>query len=611
MSLSLTDADPEHPDEPSLFTRLSNIVLGDPTKAPRRIATLFVFSLFAFICVGIWMLMNARIDTSGSSAPLVGPAASILTHWAIVPVLAAWLTRRWVFFRRKQYANKAADVTGWTVQTIYQLWDEVRSTDGCTRVIASTDDTRETIAQRIDSALGGDSDDDTVDYWTPPEDGAEPTRADSRPTDVPTVDATVLQESIQRGHAAGVAVEEAVDDADVSLSQKTCSESDVDESTSLKQRLWKVVTWPFVTLWTVLTFPIRAVVSVTRWIVRWFLDAVSSGDRPETEVSTRDERDVPWKVRFLEEVKHLWLDLQSGFRTGEAAIRFGVPFGVAFTIQLFAIGLWTTLPVYALFIATSAFVGLTWYWVGKRRRQRRLRRHRTRASDEYWLDCAGQFKTVETADVTAYVGFIAGRRYAAYDRREFVRKTSETMHQHVTDECVAPSELEHYARCLAQMKPNLDGHRKNVLRSQIMHDLDELVRSSEDEIIPKAELAWLVIEQPTNSKIRTSIGYDPELVCEEYQYLVEEAHVLDEREVAFTDSSGDEQSLTIVFPADKRRLPDVSERHSQFSNRFTDKKGEPVYKLPDVDPRDSLRGLVPSPQAAARFNGATAMPNSD
>ncbi|SDL09179.1 hypothetical protein [Natronorubrum texcoconense] len=647
-SLSLLDrADPETNDSPSLLTRVSSRVFGDPRKAPKRLAILFVFGLFGLITTGLWLIVNSSIDTSGSSAPVVGPVLQILTSVWLVPVLALYLTRRWVFFRRGRNAGLAADVTGWSVNTVNHLREEIQTTDGCTRIIASTGDAFEDIAGRIDSALEGEHDDDTVDFWEA-DDHAEDFDighdmfADDE--DTGRIEELIDEEQalIKEYNANTDRIDELLGDAlDGEINPWAVLESDddmaslydlmdggsrdavdeaqilIDECEQIQQQIDDVrdeieaATAPD-------DDGLEADAKAVRdQIQQGYTAAIDLSDElyevmnePEFDVPDTDaeadsrERQIPWRVRFMEEMKHLWLDLQSGFRTGDAVVKFGVPAIVTFVLQLFAVGLWTHPVVYALFITTSTIVGLFWYWVVKRRRQRRLKRYRADSSSDYWLDCAGQFKTVETADVTVYMGFIAGRRYASYDREEFVRKTARTMHQHVSDECVAPSDLQHYARCLEQMKPNLKGHRENVLRPLILKELKETVETADDDIIPKAELAWSVIEQPTSSRIERKLGHDPELVCEEYEWLVEDAHILDERDVEFRDANGDVQVITLVFPAEKRRLPDVSERHSQFSDRFTDRKGEAVYKLPDVDPRDGLQGFVPTPQAAALFDGA-------
>jgi hypothetical protein len=645
MSLSLLErGDPETDDSPSLLTRLSNKLLGDPRKAPRRIVTLFVFLLFSVIVLGVWLLATSSIDTSGSSSTVVGPVLTILTSVWTVPVLALWLTRRWVLFRRGRKAVKAADVTGWTVETIKQLADEIKTTDGCTRIISSTGDSFNEIAERIDAGLDGEYD-DTVDFWGIQDDHADDfdighdDYADERAAQI--ADLRIREQELiaeynettdriddlitdalngdvqpEAAFAAGdrASLYDLMDDA----SQEAVDEAErlIDECEQIRAEIDAVraeldaATGPADDLSADaeavcedIQTGYNAGIILSDQLHEVMDDPAFDPTAASDDVHARDEV-VPWRVRFYEEIKHLWLDLQSGFRTGDAIVRFGVPALVAFVFQLFLAGLWTTLPVYALMAATSTAVGLGSFWAVKRRRQRRLRQYRADTGSDYWLDCAGQFKTVETDDVTAYMGFIAGQRYAAYDREEFVRKCARTMHQHVSDECVAPSNLQHYARCLEQMQPNLKGHRENVLRPEIMRDLKQTVTGAKDQIIPKAELAWTVIEQPTTSRIESQLGHDPELVSEEYRSLVDDLHVLEEHDVDFPDAGGEMQTITLVFPAEKNRLPDVSERHSQFSDRFTDLKGDPVYELPKVDPRDDLTGFVPTPEEAALFDGS-------
>ncbi|APX98670.1 hypothetical protein BB347_17665 (plasmid) [Natronorubrum daqingense] len=652
----LDRADPETTTDgsASLLTRLSNRLFGDPRKAPRRLATLVVFVLFGIIALGFWLILNARVDTSGSSEPVMGPLLQVLTSVWTIPVLAAWFTRRWVFFKRGRYARISASVTGWTEETIKHLREEVQTTDGCTRVISSTEDTQAEIADRIDAALEGDYDDDTVDFWEEVchaddfdlghddfvDDADEET---DRLFELTERHGTLVDEYGRKTDRIDALLDDALEgeidpakilDADsdaasmVDLmdddSQAAVNEAEAlleeckqieQELDAIRAELDELAGSPddrctdAATLRENVQTGYRAAIDLSDAVHEVMADPkfefdYSSDQHESDPANTREDREIPWRVRFHEEIKHLYLDLQSGFRTGDAALKFGVPAGITFVLQVFAVGLWTHPLVYLLFMATSSIIGLSWFWFVKRRRQRRLKSYRADTSRSHWVDCAGQFKRVETADVTAYIGFIAGRRYASYNRDEFVRKTSRTMFQHVSDECVAPSDLEHYARALAQMKPNLQGYRDNILEPEIERDLEETVRGSEDDLIAKAELAWSVIEQPTSSRIEKRLGNDPEIVREEYRYLVEEAHVLDERDVEFVDASGEVQKITLVFPADKNRLPDMSERHSQFSDRFSDRKGDPVYELPEVDPRDSLTGFVPTERAAALFDGA-------
>jgi len=646
MSLSLLErGDPESDDSPSRLTRLSTRLLGDPRKAPRRIVTLFVFLLFSVIVLGLWLLATSSIDTSGSSSTVVGPALTILTSVWTVPVLALWLTRRWVLFKRGRKAGKAAEVTGWTVETIKQLADEVKTTDGCTRIISSTGDSLGEISERIDAALDGEYDDDTVDFWGDQDDHADDfdighdDYADERAAEIADLRQRE-QKIIAEYNAKTDRIDELLDDAldgDIQpenafvaadraslydlmddASQEAVDEAErlIDECEQIRADLETVraeledamspdddLSANAEAVREDIQTAYNAGIVLSDELHDVMADPAFDPTAASDDIHARDEV-VPWRVRFFEEIKHLWLDLQSGFRTGDAIVKFGVPALVAFVFQLFLVGLWTTLPVYGLITATSTLVGLGSFWAVKRRRQRRLAQYRADSGSDYWRDCAGQFKTVETDDVTAYVGFIAGRRYAAYDREEFVRKCARTMHQHVSDECVAPSNLQHYARCLEQMQPNLKGHRENVLKPEIMRDLKQTVTGAKDQIIPKAELAWTVIEQPTTSRIESQLGHDPELVSAEYRSLVDDLHVLEEHDVDFPDASGEMQTITLVFPAEKNRLPDISERHSQFSDRFTDLKGDPVYELPEVDPRDDLTGFVPTPEEAALFDGS-------
>lgn len=66
-------------------------------------------------------------------------------------------------------ASKAATETGWLEDTILHLANEIRTTDGSTRVMVTTDDDYTEIQARIGEALDG-APDDKVDYSTAIED---------------------------------------------------------------------------------------------------------------------------------------------------------------------------------------------------------------------------------------------------------------------------------------------------------------------------------------------------------------------------------------------------------------------------------------------------------
>lgn len=728
MSLDRLDEDPHDP-EPPLRKRLARRVLGDPRKAPSRLLYLLIFALIAVIVVGIWSVIQTESDPSGSSYWFVRALASVFnTMWVLVP-LALYLYWRYVGVLRTRHATKAADITGWLAETIEHLSDEMRSTDGTTRVIVTTDHSLDDIKSNVDAALRGDPhDSEEVDYYGRSEDTTEAPEdaipieatgetadADSAAGDDPESRVEELEqresELLEEQNRLSEEIEDCFDSAlDAGFDVRTL-QFDSDESASLYDLMdedgqdnvetaeelleeLEAVEAELEGVWEELEAAyddripdapepdpetvdgtseempadsdwstglddslddeiygelevydeedddspetireawaagsgVRGTLgSVKRHLYRRSVDAVVAGvslfvgalaaawaaitgsvrswlSMDPAKIDEPEEFEVPWKVRFAEELKHLFLDLSASLHSDEVIWKFGLPTGMTFVFLMLVAKLWVHPLLYLVFIAVAVLVGMFVFWLSKKRRSRRLKTHRQTESWSYWDDAAGRVKTVETADVTCYMGWLSGRRYASYNREEFIHGFSRRLHQRTHDERVAPSVLEQYARNIAQMKPNLRGHLERFERPMIQEEIKHAVETSNEQIIDKAGLAMEVIEHPQEDKrVTTDLGHDPRLVAQEYQWLVEEGHVLSEVDVEFEDASGRTTTKTLVYPTDKTRLPDMEALHSQFSDRFTGSHGEPYYNLPDCNPTDDLQGFEPTPKVAEMF----------
>ncbi|WP_276257218.1 hypothetical protein [Halomontanus rarus] len=601
MRLKILDRDPHDPN-PSLRTRIAHRLLGDPSNARRRLMGLVVFVLLATIVVGVWAVIRVETDTGSSSYWFVTLFARIFnTAWVLLP-LAFYLYWKYFGILRKRYSRTAADTTGWLAETIEHLSDEMRSTDGTTRVITTTDQRFEEIRDNVDAALRGESHDgEAVDYFGRYDDGdesqPEETTEDTDPVETPPPTADV--DAI---HPDPIPV-----DGDVLEADAEPVDADRDDMRPSVREVWADADGYRSKFGAVavhggrLGFELVAFIgALLAWPFKAVGSVLSGGETPEE--APEDEWNVPWKVRFAEELKHLLLDLGAAMQSDELLWKFGLPTGVTFISLLMLGQLWVHPILYLVFAAISILVGLLVFWVSKKRRSRRLRVHRQPTQWSYWNDAAGRVKTVETADVTCYMGWQSGRRYASYNREEFVHEFSLRLYQRTHDERVSPSVLEKYARNLAQMKPNLRGHLEHIERPAIQQEIKHAVETSHEQVVDKAGLALDVIEHPTEDKrISCDLGHDPRLVAEEYRWLVEEGHVLSEIDVEFEDASGRKTTKTLVYPSSKQRLPDVEALHSQFSDRFTGAHGDPFYTLPECDPTDNLRGFVPTPRVAKLF----------
>ncbi|QIO25443.1 hypothetical protein [Haloarcula sp. JP-L23] len=622
---------------------LKRRVLGDPRRAPGRILGGLVFLLILALVIGALYVISSTAESSGSSLWLVRVLTDIVgTLWFAVPV-AVYLYYKYLGRRRSRYAAQAAEHIGWLTTSVKQLSDEVRTTDRTTRIIATTDDSYEAICDAVDTALDGESHPfESVDYYGRGQDSddapadaselpAEETAAESGDpfdgADAPddgttddnpfTTDTEGAADPFERldppddealSSDAFVTTPDADDEQEQALSHRErarraiahASQRALDAALTGLETAWrgarKLVAFAVATV----TRLFGLVTSILAYpLVRlglWSRDAAADADTK----ARRDDHDdeVPWRIRFSEEVKHFVLDFSAGYRSDDVRWRFVFPAVVTMATLLLVARVWVRPVTFVLFIGFSLVVGLAVFWSTNRLRSRRVRKYRQGRGGGHWDDVAGLVKTVETADTTAYVGFMAGRTYATYDREEFVTEFALRMWQHTHNERVAPSILEQYARNLAMMKPNLQGHRENVEIPAIQRRLKEVVETTEDKVVEKAELAFRVIEPVGETiKFERSLGHDPRLVAAEYRWMVEAGGVLSEMDVEMPAADGEDTEVTLVYPSEKTRLPDIQQIHSRLSDRFHGLQGDPFYRLPSVDPARHLTPFQATPRA--------------
>ncbi len=139
--------------------RLWRAVTGIRTASPASKALLLVVFLLAGVAgAGVFFMTQAEVEVSASSAPLI----SAILEWATSGwgyVLAALIFGRGsVWGIRKARISKAASETGHHPETIAQMADEIRTTDGTNRAIIFGDDSLEEAKERIREAFGGHDD---------------------------------------------------------------------------------------------------------------------------------------------------------------------------------------------------------------------------------------------------------------------------------------------------------------------------------------------------------------------------------------------------------------------------------------------------------------------
>jgi len=162
--------------------RLWRAVTGIRTASPASKALLLVVFVLAGVAgAGVFFMTQAEVEVSASSAPLI----SAILEWATSGwgyVLAALIFGRGsVWGIRKTRISKAAAETGFHPETIAQMADEIRTTDGTNRAIIFGDDVFEEACDRIDGAFEGE--DDRISFDENPEevDDTEPDGAVSLP----------------------------------------------------------------------------------------------------------------------------------------------------------------------------------------------------------------------------------------------------------------------------------------------------------------------------------------------------------------------------------------------------------------------------------------------
>lgn len=561
MSLDSYDDADDHVAEQvgrsSRTERLIRTVFGDPRSAPSRIAKLLLFGFISVVVFGVWTIATSNVTTSGSSWWFFKTLVGILRSWWLPPIVSVLAYYRYIGFRRSWAARQAANKSGWLVDSVTQLSDEMRTADRMHPVVVTSEMGLSEIRQFLDKALAGESHAaESIDYWSVSEAGDAEEQATH--ADAPALGAVDAHGDVVGGAANAKVLANYLDDA---------TEFDPGQTTAV------------------------------------------SGDTASVE----PRENVPWKVALAEELKQLSLKITAAWESGTLMWRFGLPLIVAAGFQFLYAGVWVG-PVTAAVIlfGTSPLIALSTFYGLSRLRSRRVKRHRQPTGSDHWDSKMGLVKTVETPDVTCYMGRAAGRSYASYDRDEFINEFGQRLWEMTTEnEEVSPSVLEQYARNLKQMKPNLPGHLRNIEIPSINREIKTTVEGAPDEIVTKSKLAYEVITKAADTKFGRNLGHDPTLTRERYRSMVEDEHSLAETTLMTETASGEEVELTLVYPASKRRLPEMSQMQSKFSERFMGAHGEPIFELPDVDPTENLRGINVPQSAYDMMPNPPELPSGD
>lgn len=140
--------------------RLLATIQGLRSLSPVTAALAGVAVLLASIVgVGVFFAAQASWDVSGSSAPILSTFLNWMTSgWGYV-LAALVFGQGSIWGIRRRLISKSAKESGYRPRTIERLSEEIRSTDGTTRVIAFTDDAVDELTERIEDAFRNGEDD--------------------------------------------------------------------------------------------------------------------------------------------------------------------------------------------------------------------------------------------------------------------------------------------------------------------------------------------------------------------------------------------------------------------------------------------------------------------
>ncbi|MFC7134340.1 MULTISPECIES: hypothetical protein [Salinibaculum] len=286
-------------------------------------------------------------------------------------------------------------------------------------------------------------------------------------------------------------------------------------------------------------------------------------------------------VGFWTELKHYRLDLASAINFSNILWQFLLPALVTATIVLSLLGVWVGLAWYPVVALLGLFVGAVNYYRHRRKEARRLDSLRDDAEGRDWSMVAALVKEVETQETTAYYGWLAGRRYASYDRDRFVSDLAKRTHEKVDRGYAAPSIMEKNAEQLADYYPDLAGFRDQE-RHDIQLELIDRVRESQYGLVPKQQLIEDTVEHRMEERAggiyREGMGYDPGLVRVAYDDLVPGA--LTEVEVTVDTENGPQTLIAVESTLDPMPV-DRAQVRAEFSALFREyATREPRYELP-------------------------------
>ncbi|WP_123619179.1 hypothetical protein [Halorubrum sp. CSM-61] len=592
---------------------------GGSYRLRLRLAVLLTAVLGMVFLAAIGAFFSSSMELAADSEPMLTFVARLMTNfwaWGMLFLLGA------LFYAKmtgRMMAREAASETRFSVRTVRRLAAEARTTNGTIPIDGTTDHSKDQLKAKLLRAFSGelDLDGDTVaeesvidtesrSVETPglPEpdfggalveagDGdVEDTTDEDDDTATPKeeskhIDRDALYEAVGvdplNAKLSGWGEEDVNDITEAMLFDGACKGFDVAEALSAADTDAEVPAPPD---------PKDAVVHGLTRDEDGNLVADTESEPTELvpyegeDATDTDETDVdePTTVSIATRLKRgiqtLRMDLATGLNVSELAYRFGIPASLtAMLIVVLNQTLWFSVWVYPIIIAVSTLVGGVYYTGYKWRQHRRLEslRHETEAAS--WNTVRVLAKRVETEEITVYMAWMSGKRYADYDKARLANKLAGRWHQFLNSGECYPAIQEKFHRDIRTYDPALyytEYGDEEDGRAAIYDDIVREVKQARDPagIVPKDQLAERVMNRDFG------LGHDPDLIAECYEDLYPE--VLAEHDVDLEDTDGNEKTVTIVHLRSRRIEPELAKLRTQFAASVS-ADDEGGYMLPDAE----------------------------
>ena len=129
------------------------LLLGPSDTVGTRIGLIGAAFAGLVTLIGVFSTLGSGVETGSDSSWFVTTVLGVATSLWTYALLAVVLVAVFLYARRKRSAQRAAELTGFSVRSVRRLATEARTADGTSTIIASPSDTVHSSASRIITAL--------------------------------------------------------------------------------------------------------------------------------------------------------------------------------------------------------------------------------------------------------------------------------------------------------------------------------------------------------------------------------------------------------------------------------------------------------------------------